>query len=106
MKKAVASITEEVVTLRRDFHANPELGFQEYRTAGVVEKYLQDLGIATKRIAKTGVVGLIEGDKAGPVLMLRADLDALPINEENDVTYRSKCPGVMPVVMMPMWLCF
>ncbi|MDD4569209.1 MAG: amidohydrolase [Tepidanaerobacteraceae bacterium] len=95
MKKVVASVTKEVVALRRDFHANPELGFQEYRTAGIVEKYLQDLGIATKRIAKTGVVGLIEGCKTGPVLMLRADLDALPINEENDVPYRSKHPGIM-----------
>ncbi len=95
IKEAVYAITEEVVSLRRDFHANPELGFEEHRTAGIVEKYLQDLGIITNRIAKTGVVGMIEGAKPGPVLMLRADLDALPVNEENDVPYSSKRAGVM-----------
>jgi amidohydrolase len=93
--KAVKSITDDVIALRRDFHANPELGFQEFRTAGIVEKYLQDLNIVTKRIAKTGVVGLIEGSKPGPVLMLRADMDALPVTEENDIPYKSKNPGVM-----------
>lgn len=92
---AIKSITDEVIDLRRDFHAHPELGFQEFRTAGIVEKYLQDLNIPTKRLAKTGVVGIIEGYKPGPVLMLRADMDALPLTEENDVPYKSINPGVM-----------
>lgn len=95
IKKAASELAEEVVRLRRDFHANPELGFQEHRTAGVVEEYLHDLGIKTERVANTGVVGLIEGCQSGPVLMLRADLDALPVEEENDLHYCSQKSGVM-----------
>ncbi len=85
----------ELIALRRDFHQHPELGFEEHRTATVVETYLQALGLATERVAGTGVVALLEGDKPGPTLMLRADMDALPIQEENDVAYASVNPGVM-----------
>jgi amidohydrolase len=85
----------ELIALRRDFHQHPELGFEEHRTATVVETYLQALGLATERVAGTGVVALLEGDKPGPTLMLRADMDALPIQEENDVAYASINPGVM-----------
>ncbi len=95
IKKKVASITEEVIALRRDFHAHPELGFEEHRTAGKVEEYLQKHDVDVKRVAGTGVVGFIEGKKPGPVLLLRADLDALPVEEVNDVSYCSECPGVM-----------
>lgn len=95
IKKAASELAEEVVRLRRDFHANPELGFQEHRTASVVEEYLHSLGIKTERIADTGVVGLIEGCQSKPVLMLRADLDALPVEEENDLNYCSQNSGVM-----------
>jgi amidohydrolase len=86
---------DELVALRRDFHRYPELGFEEYRTAGVIETYLHDLGLSTRRMAKTGVVALLEGSGSGPVLMLRADMDALPVTEENEVAYRSQNPGVM-----------
>lgn len=92
---AVSAVTDEVVSLRRDFHEYPELGFSEHRTAGVVEAYLHELGIATKRVAGTGVVGIIEGSRPTPVIMLRADLDALPVQEESDLSYCSKNPGVM-----------
>ena len=96
IKRAVAAITEEVISLRRDFHAYPELGFEEHRTAGKIEAYLRDLGIATVRMVKTGVVGMIEGKSREPVLLLRADMDALPVDEENeDLPYCSECPGVM-----------
>jgi amidohydrolase len=95
IKRKVCAISEEVVRLRRHFHANPELGFEEYRTAEMVEKYLGDLGITTKRVAGTGVVGMICGSRTGPVLMLRSDLDALPVNEDNDIPYCSKSPGIM-----------
>jgi len=91
----VASITEDVINLRRDFHVHPELGFEEERTANVIEKYLQSLGIKTRRISKTGVVGMIEGSREKPVLLLRADMDALPVEENNDLPYCSQCPGVM-----------
>ncbi len=96
LKQAVTSITEEVINLRRDFHAYPELGFEEYRTAEKIETYLRELGLETKRMAKTGVVGLIEGKSPRPVLMLRADMDALPVDEANDnLPYCSTYPGVM-----------
>ncbi len=95
IKRAVGSVTEEVIGLRRDFHAHPELGFEEHRTAGKIEEYLHELGIETKRMAKTGVVAMIEGQLSKPVLLLRADMDALPVEEANDLPYCSECPGVM-----------
>lgn len=95
IRSAVASVTEEVIAMRRDFHAHPELGFEEHRTAGIVEEYLHKLDIVTTRVAETGVVGVIEGSRPGPVLMLRADLDALPVDEMNEIPYCSECSGVM-----------
>ena len=86
---------EELISLRRDFHRHPELGFEEHRTAGVIEAYLKELGLDSRRMAGTGVVALLEGHRPGPVLMLRADMDALPVVEKNDVAYRSQNPGVM-----------
>jgi len=91
----VNSLKEEVIKLRRDFHAYPELGFEEHRTAEKIEEYLDNLGIETRRMAKTGVVGMIEGSQPGPVLLLRADMDALPVEEANDLSYCSSCSGVM-----------
>lgn len=82
--------------LRRDFHRHPELGFQEVRTAGIVARELNSLGFeVTTGVAKTGVVGLLEGDKPGPVILLRFDMDALPIKEETGAAYASQSPGVM-----------
>lgn len=82
--------------LRRDFHRHPELGFREIRTGGVVARELQALGIeVTKGVGKTGVVGLLEGVKPGPTLLLRFDMDALPILEETGAEYASGTPGVM-----------
>ena len=82
--------------LRRDFHAHPELGFHEVRTAAVVAKELSKLGleIATG-IAETGVVAVLEGEKPGPVVLLRFDMDGLPIEEETGAEYASQQPGVM-----------
>lgn len=82
--------------LRRDFHRHPELGFEEVRTAGVVAQELQALGLEVSTgIAKTGVVALLEGSRPGPVVMLRFDMDALPIVEETGAEYASQNPGVM-----------
>ena len=89
------SYRNEVIALRRDFHRHPELGFEEHRTAQKVESYLEALGLAPRRVSGTGVVAVLIGDRPGPVLMLRADMDALPVTEENDVDYRSQNPGVM-----------
>src|SRR5688572_27870243 len=83
-------------TLRRDFHMYPELGYREIRTGGIIAEELQSLGIeVTKGIGKTGVVGLLEGAKPGPTLMLRFDMDALPIVEETGAEYASQNNGVM-----------
>ena len=83
-------------SLRRDFHIHPELGFKEIRTGGIVAKELQALGIeVTKGVGKTGVVGLLEGARPGPTLLLRFDMDALPITEDTGAEYSSTNPGVM-----------
>ena len=83
-------------SLRRDFHMHPELGFREVRTGGIVAKELEALGIeVTKGVGKTGVVGLLEGAKPGPTLLLRFDMDALPITEETGAAYASQINGVM-----------
>jgi amidohydrolase len=83
-------------SLRRDFHMHPELGFREVRTGGIVAKELEALGIeVTKGVGKTGVVGLLEGARPGPTILLRFDMDALPITEETGAEYTSTNPGVM-----------
>ena len=87
---------DEMVALRRDFHQYPELGFQETRTSGIVAQQLADLGFEVQRgLAKTGVVGLLVGAKPGPTILLRFDMDALPVQEETDLPYKSVNPGVM-----------
>ncbi|MEM8889712.1 MAG: M20 family metallopeptidase [Bacteroidota bacterium] len=93
-----AEIYEEVVANRRQIHANPELSFHEEKTAAFVQEKLEEIGVAvTPKIADNGLVGIIEGTKEGEdrVLALRADMDALPIIEENEVPYKSQNPGVM-----------
>jgi amidohydrolase len=82
--------------LRRDFHRHPELGFQETRTAGIIAKRLTELGYTVRTgLGKTGVTGLLKGGKPGKTVLLRADIDALPIREETDVPWRSETAGVM-----------
>ena len=83
-------------SLRRDFHMHPELGFREIRTGGIVAKELESLGLeVTKGVGMTGVVGLLEGAKPGPTLLLRFDMDALPIIEDTGAEYASQTSGVM-----------
>jgi amidohydrolase len=89
-------VVSDVVALRRDFHMHPELGFEEHRTAGIVADRLRALGFDVHTgIAGTGVVGVIKGAKPGRTIMLRADMDALPIIEENDHPFRSTHEGKM-----------
>lgn len=90
VKKSNA-IEPKVIAWRHDFHHNPELGNRETRTAAIVVKHLQSLGLEVKtNVAYTGVVGILKGDKPGPVIALRADMDALPVEEANDLPYASK----------------
>jgi amidohydrolase len=82
--------------LRRDFHRHPELGYREVRTSGIVARELEALGLeVTKGVGKTGVVGYLEGTKPGPTILLRFDMDALPITEDTGAEYTSENPGVM-----------
>ena len=99
IRNAIDEILPGVVADRRHIHQHPELGFQEFETARLVTERLRSLGVEEIRtgIATTGVTGLIRGTKPGPgkVVLLRADMDALPIQEENDVDYKSQIAGKM-----------
>lgn len=91
IRTSADKIEQKVINWRHDFHQNPELGNRETRTAAIVAKHLQSLGIEVKTgIAVTGVVGILKGDKPGPVIALRADMDALPVTEKNDLPFASK----------------
>ena len=84
-------LTQKVITWRRDFHEHPELGNNEVRTAGIIAAHLKSLGIEVKTgVAKTGVVGILRGEKPGPVVALRADMDALPVIERVPISFASK----------------
>jgi amidohydrolase len=96
IRDAAQRIEPALIEIRRDIHAHPELGFEEVRTAGVVARELARLGIShTTGVGKTGVVGLIEGGRPGPVLAIRADMDALPIEEKTGLPFASTKPGLM-----------
>lgn len=90
------NITDTVIQYRRHLHANPELSFHEYETSAFIKDRLDEMGIAWKPMAETGVVALIKGEQPSDrVIALRADMDALPITEVNDASYSSKNDGVM-----------
>ena len=90
----VAAVADRVVAWRRDIHANPELSNREFRTSELVAEHLHDLGIEVQTgVAHTGVVGVLEGGKPGPVIALRADMDALPVTEKTGLPYASKVRG-------------
>ena len=85
----------KLVEIRKHLHQHPELSFEENKTADFVFSTLKSVGLHPERMAKTGVVAMINGGHSGPVIALRADLDALPIQEMNDVPYKSLNNGVM-----------
>lgn len=89
--KNADKIEQKVIAWRHDIHQHPELGNREFRTAELIIKHLQSLGIEVKtKVGITGVVGILKGDKPGPVIALRADMDALPVEEINDLPFASK----------------
>jgi len=104
-KAEAGALRKQLLAWRRDFHMHPELGFQEHRSAGIIADRLRELGYQVQTgVASTGVVGLLEGKQRSaehthrspsPVVMLRFDMDALPITEENETEYVSRNPGVM-----------
>lgn len=96
IKTISKSITPQIKDIRHTIHRNPELSFQEEQTATLVENYLKSLGLQPQRIAKTGVWAMIYGNgESNRTIGLRADLDALPIQEANQHDYASQVPGVM-----------
>ena len=94
--REAAALRERLVSWRRDFHRHPELALQESRSASIIAEELRSLGyqVAT-RVAETGVIGLLKADDSGPVVMVRFDMDALPITEASQADYASANPGVM-----------
>ena len=84
-------IESQTISWRRDFHEHPELSNQEFRTSKIIASYLRSLGLEVKEgVGKTGVVGILRGTKAGPVIALRADMDALPVTERVNIPFASK----------------
>ncbi len=91
---AAIRLEPQVIEWRRDFHAHPELGNREFRTSARVAGHLQELGLEVRTgIAHTGVVALLRGGLPGPTILLRADMDALPVTERTDVPFRSTATG-------------
>jgi amidohydrolase len=91
----IAEYADDLTALRQDFHQFPEIGFEEHRTSGRIAELLSGWGVSVERgVGGTGVVGVIEGTRAGRSIGLRADMDALPMDEQTNLSYASKNPGV------------
>jgi len=98
-----AALEEQVIAWRRDFHQHPELGNQEFRTAEIVASHLRSLGMeVTTGVAYTGVVGILRGGRPGPTILLRADMDALPVEERNDLPFRSQATAEYNGAIVPV----
>lgn len=97
VKKIAEEIKDEIISIRRQIHMNPELGYEEFETSKLVAQKLEEFGIEiTTGVAKTGVIGLIKGEASkGTTIGIRADMDALPLQEENEIPYKSKVDGKM-----------
>jgi hippurate hydrolase len=91
----ILSYADDLTTLRRDFHQHPELGFEESRTSARIAELLEQWGISvTRNVGKTGVVGVLQGTRGtGRAIGLRADMDALPMDEQTNLPYASRRPG-------------
>ena len=95
IKELVSKYSEEIMGLRESIHRHPEMGNREYRTADLIESYLGSLGIETERLLDTAVKGVLRGNSGGRTAALRADMDALPVNEATDAAFASEVSGVM-----------
>ena len=95
LKKEIMELKDELIELRRDFHRHPEIGLSEFRTAQIIEDYLKALGLEVRRCLETGVIAVLKGGKPGKTLMLRSDIDALPVQEMTGLPFASENPGFM-----------
>lgn len=96
VKKEISGFESELIALRRDFHENPELGFKEFRTSKIIYDYLKKLNMEVKNISRTGVVGILNGEKGwGKTILIRASMDALPMQEKTGLPFSSISDGVM-----------
>jgi amidohydrolase len=94
VESAIQSVLPRMIAWRRDFHEHPELSYEEVRTARIVAQHLRSLRLEVRTgVARTGVVGVLRGGRPGPVIALRADMDALPVTEEVDLPFRSRVRG-------------
>jgi amidohydrolase len=95
-QKIIRQITPELIQIRRHIHQNPEMGNREFKTAALVAEKLRELGIEIQeKVAHTGVVGILHGRKPGRTVAVRADMDALPLQEKTDLPFKSQVEGVM-----------
>ena len=100
MKEMIKSLVDQyeskLLETRHHLHETPELSFQEYKTAEYIRERLTNMGIELQDgISGTSTVGILRGEEAGPCIAFRADIDALPVVENNDLPYKSKTPGIM-----------
>jgi amidohydrolase len=96
IKNLASSYSSQFITVRHHLHENPELSYQEFNTSAFIQERLKEFGIKHRVMAQTGVIGTIEGKNPSKrIIALRADIDALPIEEKNEVPYKSKNKGVM-----------
>src|SRR5688572_14749901 len=94
VESSIQSVLPRMIAWRRDLHEHPELSYEEVRTARVVAAHLRSLRMDVRTgVAQTGVVGVLRGGRPGPVIALRADMDALPVTEEGDLPFRSRARG-------------
>ena len=96
IKSLVDAYESKLLETRHHLHENPELSFQEYKTADYIRENLKNMGIELQEgISGTSTVGILKGSEPGPCIAFRADIDALPVVENNDLPYKSKTPGIM-----------
>ncbi len=96
LDKLIEKYLDDIIEIRRDIHMHPEIGMEEIRTSGIVKSELEKLGLEVQdKIGNMGVVGLLRGRKPGKTILLRADMDALPIEEQTDLPFKSTVSGKM-----------
>jgi amidohydrolase len=96
IKEAIAEMTPSMIEMRRDFHRHPEVAFEEVRTSDKLAGFLESYGLEVERgVAKTGLIAKVKGNKPGKTVLVRADIDALPVHETSGVDYSSLIPGKM-----------